>query len=136
MLTSLAVLPTSGGWELDIDTVLLGILLVAVLWLAWSVATLRQEINELKGRRPAVEPAGAPAAPPVPPPQAVAPPPPPAKPQVNGGIASEELAAIAAAVQCVLGAGARVLAVVPPDANGQAWSREGRRQVFQSHQIR
>lgn len=45
------------------------------------------------------------------------------------------VAVIAASVLATLGRGHRVVAVQPaPD--GQVWSLEGRRQVFQSHQIR
>jgi|GEM_PF-1134120 len=105
---------------LDTGTVLLGLLVLAVLWLASSVSNLRNEIGSLKEMltakpRPAV---AAPSAP------------------VDTGPTPGELAAIAAAVHFTLGARARVVAVVPPDVNAQAWSREGRREVFQSHQIR
>ncbi len=107
----------AGG--LETGTVLLGLLIIAVAWLALTVSNLRNEVAALKDAL---------VARPAPAPCAVAP--------ADNGPAPEEVAAIAAAVRHVLGAGARVVAVVPPDANAQAWSREGRREVFQSHQIR
>lgn len=116
-LAEMTASPEAGG--LDTGTVLLGLLIVAVVWLASTVSSLRNEVSALKEAltvRPKAAPAVAASAP--------------------TGPTSEEVAAIAAAVRCVLGAGARVVAVVPPDANAQAWSREGRREVFQSHQLR
>lgn len=47
------------------------------------------------------------------------------------------LAAIAAAVHYVMGPNHRVCSVVPaPLPGGERWSVEGRREVFQSHQLR
>ncbi len=109
--------PAAGG--LETSTVLLGLLLVAVGWLATSVSHLRNEVAALKEAL-TVRPK----------PAAAAPPPAPAGPT------TEEAAVIAAAVHCLFGANARVVAVVPPSDHAQAWSREGRREVFQSHQIR
>lgn len=116
----LTAAPDAGG--LDSGTVLLGLLVVAVGWLASTVSSLRSEVTALKESLTA-QPQAAPAAAF----DALA---------VAKGPSAQEVAAIAAAVHCVLGASARVVAVVPPDANAQAWSREGRREVFQSHQIR
>lgn len=116
-----APLPAEAG-GLATSTVLLGLLVVAVAWLALTVSNLRNEVASLKDAL-TVKPAAAPARP-----ASVA--------SEPVGPSAEEVAVIAAAVRCLLGASARVVAVVPPDANAQAWSREGRREVFQSHQIR
>lgn len=118
-LAEVASAPATGG--LDTGTVVLALLVVAVMWLASSVMSLRNELEALKDTGPVrARPAPSPSA---------------------GGTGASgptpaEIAAIAAAVHQVLGAGARVVAVVPPGSDGQAWSREGRREVFQSHQIR
>ncbi len=119
-LAEMTASPEAGG--LETGTVLLGLLIVAVSWLALTVSNLRNEVAALKDAL-TIKPAASSAQP-------------AATPLVSEGPTAEEVAAIAAAVRCVLGAGARVVAVVPPDANAQAWSREGRREVFQSHQIR
>lgn len=116
LLAETAVSPAGG---LDTSTVLLGLLVVAVVWLASTMIGLRDEVETLRETltvRPRLTPPPAPSAAPEPSPA--------------------EVAAIAAAVHCLLGADARLVAVVPPDGSGQAWSREGRREVFQSHQIR
>ncbi|RXK53272.1 hypothetical protein ESB00_16365 [Oleiharenicola lentus] len=110
--------PAAGG--LETGTVLLGLLIVAVAWLASSVSNLRTEVAALKEAL-AVPPKPVVAAPSLP---------------VPAGPTSDEVAVIAAAVHCLFGANARVVAVVPPSDHAQAWSREGRREVFQSHQIR
>lgn len=104
---------------LETGTVLLGLLIMAVAWLAATMASLRNEVAALKDTLSARPPPALRVTPPV-----------------VEGPAPGEVAAIAAAVRYVLGAGVRVVAVVPPDASAQAWSREGRREVFQSHQLR
>jgi hypothetical protein len=121
----IGALPVAGGasgaegGNLDTGTVVLGLLVVAVVWLARSLVNLRTELEELRESRQAVVRPASPAAP------------------ASAGPTPGEIAAIAAAVHCVLGARARLVAVGPSDASGQqAWSREGRRQVFQSHQLR
>jgi hypothetical protein len=109
----------AGGSSLQTGTVVLGLLVVAVAWLVKSLADLRTEVQELRQTRAAKSRPAAQSAP-----AAVGPTP-------------AEVAAIAAAVHCVLGTRARLVAVGAADASGQqAWSREGRRQVFQSHQLR
>jgi hypothetical protein len=105
---------------LNTGTVLLALLVVAVAWLAVSVSQLRRDLGEMK------EALAAPRATPRSP-ASVAP---------AAGPTPAEMAAIAAAIHVTLGAGFRVVSVVPPDASAQAWSREGRREVFQSHHIR
>lgn len=117
LLAETTAAPAGGG--LETGTVLLGLLVVAVVWLASGVSSLRNEVEALK--------------------EALTARPRPAPARVESaatGPTAGEIAAIAAAVHRVLGTGARVVAVVPPDASAQAWSREGRREVFQSHQIR
>lgn len=108
-----------GGSGLETGTVLLGLMIVAVVWLASTVTNLRNEVEALRDALTA-KPRPAPAR----------------VDSAAAGPTPEEVAVIAVAVHSVLGTGARVVAVVPPDASAQAWSREGRREVFQSHQIR
>lgn len=112
-LAEAASAPEAGG--LETGTVLQALMVLVMIWLASSVANLRSQIEALRESL-AVKPRPAPGA--------------------VAGPTPAEIAAIAAAVHHVLGAGARVVAVVPPGSDGQAWSREGRREVFQSHQIR
>lgn len=88
----------------------------ALVWLARSLAELRTEVETLKAAQ--AERDGR------------------ARGPADGPTAAE-VAAIAAAVHAVLGAGARVVAVAPREtAARQVWSHEGRREVFQSHQLR
>lgn len=51
-------------------------------------------------------------------------------------IPAHTVAAISAAVHTTLNARARILSIGEAHANRQAWSVEGRRQVFQSHKVR
>jgi hypothetical protein len=107
----------ASGDTLPIDgTTVLWLATAAVLmWLARSLAALRAEVAELKGNASRVARPPAPAAGPTP----------------------AEVAAIAAAVHVVLGAPARIVAVAPRETAAlQVWSHEGRRDVFQSHQLR
>ena len=106
--------------SLETGTAVLILLTAAVAWLASSVMRLRNEVEELKDSLLAKSRPQATAAAPT-----------------SAGPTPAEVAAIAAAVHCVLGSGARLVAVGSSDTSGQqAWSREGRRQVFQSHQLR
>jgi Na+-transporting methylmalonyl-CoA/oxaloacetate decarboxylase gamma subunit len=73
----------------------------------------------------------APAAP-QPVPQA---PPPQAAPTPEG-IDVRTVAAITAAVHVVLGHRARIVSLNPEAGPGQAWSKEGRREIYQSHRVR
>jgi len=54
----------------------------------------------------------------------------------NPGIAPETVAAISAAVHTTLRAHHRILSIGEPCPKRQAWSVEGRRQVFSSHNVR
>lgn len=51
-------------------------------------------------------------------------------------IPPEVVAAISAAVHTTLGSNHRILALGQPCPHRQAWSLEGRRQVFDSHRVR
>jgi hypothetical protein len=108
----------AGAPGLNTGAVVLVLLVAVVAWLVSSLANLRAEVEELKeSLRAKVRPG----------PAAV----------TRTGPSPAEIAAITAAVHCVLGSRARLTAVGSADSSGQqAWSREGRRQVFQSHQLR
>jgi len=54
----------------------------------------------------------------------------------NGVIPPETVAAISAAVHTTLRGRLRILSVGEINAQRQAWSLEGRRQVFHSHKVR
>lgn len=55
---------------------------------------------------------------------------------ISQGISPEVIAAISAAVHTTIKGRARILSVGPFCPNRQAWSAEGRRQVFSSHKVR
>lgn len=106
------------GYQLN--GVLVVFLALASIWLALEIVG---KIFKREGAAPsAVSPAPAPAA-------AVAP-----TPAIPSGIAPELLAAITVAVHVTLGERVRISAIVP--VGSQAWAREGRRQIFSSHQPR
>jgi Na+-transporting methylmalonyl-CoA/oxaloacetate decarboxylase gamma subunit len=46
------------------------------------------------------------------------------------------VAAITAAIHAVFGARARIVSLSPESGPGQAWSKEGRREIYQSHRVR
>ena len=72
-------------------------------------------------------------------PAAAAPAPAPAKaaaPAVPAGVPPHHLAAIAAAVSAVLGAGYRVTRVAAPAHRVEGWPMEGRIETFTAHRIR
>ena len=54
----------------------------------------------------------------------------------SNAIAQETVAAISAAVHTTLRSRLRILSVGQVSADRQAWSAEGRRQVFASHKVR
>lgn len=81
---------------------------------------------------PVVAPTPAPAAAPAA--VAVAAPAPTAAPAPMPGVAPETAAVIIAAVHATLGKSARVAQIVPIMTN--TWARDGRRQIFSSHQPR
>lgn len=92
---------------------------LAALWGACALVAL--------GFRAATRPAPAAAAPA--PAKAVA-------PAVPAGVPPHHLAAIAAAVSAVLGAGYRVTRVAAPAHKVEGWPMEGRIETFTAHRIR
>ncbi len=61
----------------------------------------------------------------------------PAKAQASTGPDPRLIAAIAAAVETVLGHAVHEIVSIKPAGKGyNAWAQEGRRQIFQSHKIR
>lgn len=67
-----------------------------------------------------------------------APPPVPAPtaPSATDGVDARTVAAITAAIHAVFGARARIVSLSPESGPGQAWSKEGRREIYQSHRVR
>ena len=111
--------PASG---LSVGTAVLILLTGAVIFLIRSLVNLRTEVEELKASLP---------------PETRSTPVPASAPAAVPGPTAAELVVIAAAVHCMLGPGARIVAVGPAvSPELQAWSHEGRRQVFHSHQTR
>lgn len=106
---------------IETETAVLILAVVGLLILAKSVITLRGEVNALKR----VSPAAAPA---VATPKKMAP------PSTDAEVPPEVRAAIAAAIFATLGHNHRVVTISP--AQSLLWSREGRRQVFDSHRFR
>lgn len=121
------------GAGIEIGTVVLVLLVAAMIWLGRALGKLRTEVQDLRATLRAKDhpvPAGLPMEAPVVAPAPVA-------PAAPTGPSSAEIAAIAIAVHYLLGPRARLVAVGSVESSGQqAWSREGRRQVFQSHQLR
>ncbi len=103
------------------ETAVLILAVVGLILLARSVLTLRSEVNALKRSSP-----GAPSA--------------LGSPKEGTSISSpreippQVRAAIAAAIFATLGSRHRVVAISPVPS--LIWSREGRRQVFDSHRFR
>ena len=127
-----AIIAASAGGAsapiLGADTAVLILLVAGLLFLAKTVFALRREVEALKK----AQRAAAPASPPQKSPPA-APAPAPAA-HVEGGPPPEVRAAIAAAINVVLGNGVRVVSI--SNTSVLLWSQEGRRQVFQSHKVR
>jgi hypothetical protein len=106
---------TSSSW-LDFKTALLVVVTVALFTVTRKLVSLHRRIEALE------------SAPPFPantPPNAN-----------NGHIPPETVAAISAAVHTTLRGRLRILAIGEPCPKRQAWSVEGRRQVFSSHNVR
>lgn len=106
------------GYQLN--GVLVVFLALASIWLALEI--MGKFFKREHG------PASAAAAP------ASAAPAPAPQPAAPAGLAPELLAAITVAVHVTLGERARISAIVP--VGSQVWAREGRRQIFSSHQPR
>lgn len=83
---------------------------------------------------PVIAPAPAPVAAPAPAPAPVAAVAPAPAPAIAPGVTPETTAVIIAAVHATLGKSARIAQIVPIMTN--TWARDGRRQIFSSHQPR
>lgn len=129
--------------QLDGTALLLGVLALLVVglgaglvYLHQAVLALRRDVEKLRLAPAALvvpPPVAVPAAAPLPAPVPVAAPAPVPEPRPTPG----ELAAILAAVHALFGKEARIVALTPAPGSAQlAWSMEGRREVFRSHQIR
>lgn len=138
-ISSLPVLPLA---ESSGNLLLFGVLAVlvaglgaSVVYLFQVVASLRTEVEKLRAQPAATPaPAATPVVVPVPPKAEPAPAP---APVVESRPTPGELAAILAAVHALFGKEARIVALTPAPGSAQlAWSMEGRREVFRSHQIR
>jgi hypothetical protein len=103
------------------ETAVLILAVVGLLILAKSVITLRGEVNALKGSSAATAPAVATSK------RAASSP-------VSEEVPPQVRAAIAAAIFATLGHSHRIVTISP--AQSLLWSREGRRQVFDSHRFR
>ena len=113
---------------LSLQTIILGLLAVAVAYALVAIAGLRRSLDELSApRTPAPSPAAPVAAP---------------KPaQARDELTAELIAVIAAAVRVTLGdTPHRIVSLSSANQvladQRSAWSGEGRRQVFQSHVVR
>lgn len=106
------------------QTALLVIIAGSLVFFAKHIAGLNNRLASLEaGHSPAKRPGSAAAH--------------GASPSVHsGGITPEVIAAITAAVHTTLKGRARILSVGQVCPNRQAWSAEGRRQVFSSHKVR
>lgn len=106
---------------MGMETAILILAVVGLLILAKSVMTLRGEVNALKRTSPGATPAGAP-------PKKISSSP------IEGEVPPQIRAAIAAAIFVTLGHNHRIVTISPTQS--LLWSREGRRQVFDSHRVR
>ncbi|MFT3782669.1 MAG: OadG family protein [Nibricoccus sp.] len=120
----LAETPGSSS-SLSIQTILLAVIAVALVAVAFGLAKLSRRVKTVEAT--ATRPPFAPPMPATPSPVA---------PAVNGKIPPQVVAAISAAVHLSIGSNHRILAVGQPCPHRQAWSLEGRRQVFSSHKVR
>lgn len=110
--------------SIDVQTALLLLIAGALVYVAKLLADVRNRLNALEARAPA-RTAAAPAAGSA-----------PGMPDAGSAtVPPQILATIAAAIHATLRVPHRVVAVSPSNEL-RAWSLEGRRQVFQSHQIR
>lgn len=112
---------------LGFDTAVLILAVVGLVLLAKVVLDLKNEVAALK-RGTSVPVAPPLAAPPVPAASV------PASPAAPAEIPAHVRAAIAAAIHVTHGPTHRIVSVTP--VQSLLWSREGRRQVFDSHRVR
>ncbi|MBL9207640.1 MAG: hypothetical protein JNN01_21340 [Opitutaceae bacterium] len=108
----------------DVSTALLVIALGLLVFVAKAVADLRAEVADLREQLVRLPPA------------AISSPAPSQAPALDDDLDATTCALIAAAVRVALaGQEHRIVAIAPPSRDA-GWSLEGRRQVFQSHQVR
>lgn len=113
--------PPAGADPISFQTALLVLVAGALLVLAKNLATLNRRLAALENPGQAARPSSA------------------ASPHAcsgYGAIPPHVIAAISAAVHTTLAGRARILAVGPLCPSRQAWSAEGRREVFRSHRVR
>lgn len=104
---------------ISFQTALLVIIAGALLFVAKNLAGLNSRIASIEsGRISAKRPGVAPSA------------------SASGMISPEVIAAISAAIHTTLKGRTRILSVGQICPDRQAWSAEGRRQVFSSHKVR
>lgn len=68
--------------------------------------------------------------------KAAPPPPVPQAPVPAEAVDTRTIAVITAAIHAVCGSRARIVSLSPESGPGQAWSKEGRREIYQSHRVR
>jgi len=110
------------------QTIILGLLVVAIAYALVAIAGLRRRVEDLSAPRVPAPTSSAPAASPKPTP-------------ARDELTPELIAVIAAAVRVTLGdTRHRIVSLSSANQihgdNRSAWSVEGRRQVFQSHVVR
>ena len=103
---------------IDFKTVLLLVVTVALFAVSKKLVGLHRRIEVLETTSPFIPPASSS----------------PTKP--DDTIAPETVAAISAAIHTALRSRLRILTIGQVSADRQAWSAEGRRQVFASHKVR
>lgn len=118
--TAQATTPTD---PISFQTALLVVIAGALIFLAKNLANLNRRLASLEASpNPAKLRASHAKAPPA--------------AESTNGVTAEVIAAITAAVHTTIKGPARILSVGPICPNRQAWSAEGRRQVFSSHKVR
>lgn len=126
----LQVSTPSGEATISVQTAVLCIVVVVLALVVKELAVTRRRVAALEEQ---LAKADTPPASPLNAPAAAAP---VSSPNANT-IDPEVVAAISAAVHLTYGSRHRILSITaPPPEHVQAWSTEGRRQVFQSHRVR
>ena len=131
---------------MDFEQIIWWAIVVVFLAMFWrltnsvqSLVNILRKFEDLKITPQPAEPAKPVVTIHAPPPVAApVPVPAPAPAPAEGGIPGEIVAVIAAAVDAVMSGPHRILSIAPVEATSfsAAWSTEGRRQIFHSHQVR
>jgi hypothetical protein len=122
---SVAQATTTPSDPISFQTALLVVLAGAIVFLAIYLSKLNRRLASLEAEKsPRTQPSVAAATPEK------------AAPIPASAVAPELVAAISAAVHTTLRARHRIISVGEICPNRQAWSAEGRRQVFSSHKVR